>query len=85
MAATKLSSVLSGKTRTQQVTVECHELDDETEWWICHADGQITTVATAGAAMRAIQAKAKRRNPGCTVTLVTWRNVPDGFVPPKGG
>lgn len=54
------------------------------EWWVMHHTGDIEVYLDPEKALRAVQKQAKRGNKDITVTTIEWRNVPDGFVPPKG-
>jgi len=77
---TSKDQVLLTGTRRQKAIVEFRDPG----WRVMHTDGQIEEWDTASAALKAIQKRAMRRNPGVTVTVIEWRDVPLGFVPPKG-
>lgn len=47
-------------------------------------DGRVEFFHTALSAFRTVQSRAKRGNKDVTLTRIEWRNVPAGFVPPKG-
>ncbi len=48
-------------------------------------NGGIRACHSASEALREVQQAAKRGNRGVTITTIEWRDVPDGFEPPKGG
>jgi hypothetical protein len=66
--------------RKQVVVVEYHDGD----CWVMLNDGSVQVVGTPDAALSLVQKMAKRGNRSATITTVEWRNMPDGFVPPKG-
>lgn len=76
----KLKQQLITGTRNQKAVVEFQDPG----WLVMHEDGQIEEWDTADWAMKAILKRARKRNPGITITNVEWRNVPVGFVPPGG-
>lgn len=75
-------SVITGA-RRQKVIVEYDETSGP-EWRAMFDNGSVEIFDTASAALKEIQKKAKRGNKSITITAIEWRNVPDGFVPPKG-
>lgn len=70
------------KRRAQTVVIEHKVLAGGPEWWLMHDNGDIEVFDTASAALKAVQKRARRGNPGLTVTTLEWRNTPDGFTPP---
>lgn len=53
------------------------------EWWMFD-NGSVAVYGSPDAAFKDVQKQSARGNKEVTVTTIEWRNVPDGFVPPKG-
>jgi hypothetical protein len=68
--------------RRQKVVVEYDDAHGP-EWHVMLADGTIEFFDTASAAMKAIRRDGKRGNETVTITTIEWRNVPEGFMPPR--
>lgn len=74
------------RARRSRVIVEFNSGD----WLVLFEDGTIRAFETPAAVLAAVQALDKRRvnargSSGVSITTIEWRNMPDGFVPPKSG
>lgn len=70
-------------TRRQKIIIEYCPTNSAGNWWIMLEDGTvipgIDTVKEAAAIVRKVAAK---RNPGVTIQIIEWRNIPEGFKLP---
>ena len=66
--------------RKQRAVIERH---DAHEWWVLHHDGRVEAWDTAEYALRSVRKESRRRNTTVTITTVEWRNVPEGWTPPR--
>lgn len=65
--------------RSQHVVIEF----DLPDWTVMYHDGSVETFGTAEKALRSVQKESKRGNKTITVTTIEWRNVPEGWTPPR--
>lgn len=84
MPKTLKTDVVTGA-RRQRVVIERHQQSNEhPEWWVMFNSGAIEVFDTADAALKAVNRRSLRGNKTITITRIEWRNVPDGWTPPKG-